>query len=156
MSQREAKLEMDKMKGTEFPPNSVEFEGKNHSLHSIYSEAGLTLEVNSDESTIPDLKGPSAAYKDSELDSLMKAHRSPFAQGDKISAWLVVVNGLFYAEDPQEGQEPGPDPTILGRMFDPQQRLGTAVFYANDMIRTDPKAFLRTTAHEVGHQFNLH
>jgi hypothetical protein len=156
MSQRKATLEMDKMEGTEFPPNSVDFEGKKYNLQSIYSEAGLTLEVDSDESTISNLKGPHAAYKDGELDSLMKAHRNPFAQGDKISAWLVVVNGLFYDENPPEGQEPGPSPAILGRMFDPQQRLGTAVFYANDMIRTDPKAFLRTTAHEVGHQFNLH
>jgi len=72
---------------------------------------------------------------------------------DEMSAYLVVVNGLYFSEDPQNW---GPSTGILGIMFDSEKRLGTAVFYGQQNINTDPKAFLRTSAHELGHQFNLH
>jgi hypothetical protein len=41
-------------------------------------------------------------------------------------------------------------------MWDMYSRRGTAVFYKNQTIHTQPIAYLRTSAHEMGHQFNLH
>ena len=37
-----------------------------------------------------------------------------------------------------------------------EERRGCAVFHGEPFINTDNLAFLRTSAHEVGHQFNLH
>ena len=45
---------------------------------------------------------------------------------------------------------------ILGIMFDTGERRGCAVFHSEALINTETLAFLRTAAHEIGHQFNLH
>ena len=74
----------------------------------------------------------------------MTSHRNPaYAETVlKMSAYLVIVSN--YVTD-----------GVLGIMFDSAKRLGTAVFYGNNMIKTDPKAYLRTTAHEVGSSVQL-
>jgi hypothetical protein len=139
-------LEIDKMEGTEFPPASVvDFNGKTHTLQGIYSEAGINLDIKKDQDDIPDLAGPDDVYTDAELHNLMTSNRNPLFREteNELSAYLVVVTN--YDTD-----------GVLGVMFDTERRLGCAVFYGHDMIRTDPKAFLRTSAHELGHQFNLH
>jgi hypothetical protein len=139
-------LEIDKMEGTEFPPTSVvDSNGKTHTLKGIYSEVGVNLDIKKDQDDIPDLAGPDDVYTDAELQGLMTSNRNPLFRdtGDRLSAYLVVVTN--YDTD-----------GVLGVMFDTERRLGCAVFYGHDMIRTDPKAFMRTSAHELGHQFNLH
>jgi hypothetical protein len=155
MSQRRVSLEMDKVEGTEFPPESVDFENENHNLRDIFSDAGMVLEIRKDEKDIPNLAGgEDAAYTMAELDNLMKSRRNlQNGSGETMSAYLVVVNGLFFREDPQDW---GPSTSTLGIMFDTERRLGTAIFYGQQDINTDARAFLRTSAHELGHQFNLH
>jgi hypothetical protein len=78
----------------------------------------------------------------------MTSHRNPsFVEtGTKMSAYLVIVTN-------------SDDPDTLGIMFDSgtsDARLGCAVFYGQALINAVSTAFLRTSAHELGHQFNLH
>jgi hypothetical protein len=123
-------------------------------LENIFLDADLKILVKTQETDIVDLaSGQDGAYSEGELDNLMQDHRTRSDNGDNMSAYLVIVNGIhFETEDPDRF---GPDPTTLGVMFDRKQRLGTAVFYGADMVRSDEYAFFRTTIHELGHQFNL-
>ena len=41
-------------------------------------------------------------------------------------------------------------------MFDSDERRGCAVFHSHPLINRENLAFLRTTVHELGHEFNLH
>ena len=138
---RLATLEIDRIAGTAFPPTNVNFEGRNHSLRTIFQDAGIDLDIVEDEMNIPDTFG--TQYNSAELLSLMRAHQSVQVSGNRMSAYLVIV---------PEFTSPG----VLGIMFDSANRGGCAVFHNTSFIRNDKRAFLRTTAHELGHQFNLH
>lgn len=138
---RLATLEIDKIAGTEFPPSNVNFEGRNHSLRTIFQDAGIDLDIVEDEADIPDTFG--TQYTEAELLSLMRARQSAQVSGNKWHAYLVIV---------PEFRMSG----VLGIMFDSANRGGCAVFHNTSFIQNDERAFLRTTAHELGHQFNLH
>jgi hypothetical protein len=145
-------LEVDKFQGTEFPPEKINIEAKEFNFETIFLDADLKIEVRPGETDIVDLGGGDGAYSIGELDNLMQNHRSGSDNVDNMSAYLVIVNGIYFDE---EANLPGPDPSVLGIMFDSKLRLGTAVFYGVDMVRSDELAFFRTTIHELGHQFNL-
>lgn len=142
---RKAILEIDKIAGTEFPPE-VQFDGITNSLRSIYQVAGIDLDVRTDNNSIPDLAGPDNVYSNSELHNLMTSNRNPLLKKPKksMSAYMIVVGGVYELDG------------VLGVMFDSSKRTGCAIFYGHDMINSDIRAFLRTAAHELGHQFNLH
>jgi hypothetical protein len=150
---RSALLEIDKFQGAAFPPKTIKIEEQVYSIENIFLDVDLKMVVQTNETDIVDpVGGQDNAYSLEELDNLMRAHKMRTNNGDNMSAYLVVVNGIYYdTEDP----EPGPKPGTLGVMFDRSQRLGTAVFYRADMISSDEYAFFRTTIHELGHQFNL-
>jgi hypothetical protein len=150
---RNALLEIDKFQGTPFPPKTINIEGKEYSMENIFLDADLKIVIRTQETDIVDLVGgQDGAYSEPELDNLMLDHRLRSDNGDNMSAYLIIVNGLY---DPQDPENPGPDRGTLGIMFNRRQRLGTSVFYGADMIRSDEYAFFRTTIHELGHQFNL-
>jgi hypothetical protein len=132
------------MQGTAFPPDEHLFENKVHTLQDIFLQAGILLDIRIDENNVPDLAGVNGTYSDGELDNLMAAHRNPAFQesGNKWSAYLVVIT----ADD--DGDR--------GIMWDTERRRGCAVCHTDPLINTDNLAFLRTAAHELGHQFNLH
>lgn len=138
---RVATLEIDKMTGTEFPPTNVNFDGNTHSLTTIFQDAGIDLDIVEDEMDIPDTFG--TPFTSAELLSLMRAHQSVPASGNRMSAYLVIVPEFT-------------NPNVLGIMFDSTNRTGCAVFHNHSFIQNDERAFLRTAAHELGHQFNLH
>jgi hypothetical protein len=166
MSQdRKAILEIDKMEGTMFPPGErirfenpftnppITFENKTYNLKGIFSNAGIELDINSNEAQIPFFGD--GLFSEADLYSLMSNYsgRSETSSHD-MYAYLVIVNGIVSDRD-QNGNVV-PLPTVLGAMWDIEGRKGTAVFYKNELIRNEPIAFLRTSAHEIGHQFNLH
>jgi hypothetical protein len=140
---RTAFLEIDMMQGTAFPPDEHLFENKVHTLQDIFLQAGILLDIRLDENNIPDLSGPDGEYNDGELDGLRNAHRNPAFQqsGNKWSAYLVVVTRYVGGD--------------MGRMWNDDRR-GCAVFHSHPRIITDNLAFLRSAAHEIGHEFNLH
>ena len=45
--------------------------------------------------------------------------------------------------------------TTLGRMYDPTLRSAFVGFWKNSTVNSDNAKFLRSTAHEVGHAFNV-
>jgi hypothetical protein len=61
---------------------------------------------------------------------------------------LVVDHWLEDAFGPSEG--------TLGIMWDTTNRSQFAMFYRNDVVSQDAGKYLRSTAHEIGHAFNLH
>jgi hypothetical protein len=156
-------LEIDYMKGTKLPPGvkmafglrspvstpPVSFEGKTHTLEDIFMKAGLRLDIQvSDEiATLGD------TYSLRDLIGIMR-NKSTRNTLFGSYAYLLIVNGIYLRQDDDGVMRPDPD--TLGVMFDMGKREGTAVFYQNDWIKTQPVAYLRTTAHELGHQFNLH
>ena len=133
---------------------AVLFEGKTHTLEEIFSKAGINLEVKINDQIL-DLGD---SIKRSELHSLMSRYSgrpqltSPFSP---MYAYLVIVNAWIRERNPNTGLFEI-DKTVLGAMFDSATRKGTAVFYKHDTIQKESIAYLRTTAHEIGHQFNLH
>jgi len=150
------------MTGAKYPPGeesgsassipSVVWDGKTYTLTEIYSKAGLDLEVRISDQNIANLGD---SYTESDLIDLMtqnSARARSSGELDKMYAYLLIVNGLL---DPQDPDDPGPSNNILGVMFS-SKREGTAVFYKQSNINREPISFLRTSAHEVGHQFNLH
>jgi hypothetical protein len=160
--ERKTILEIDKMSGSKFPPGeqsesggsipAVNWDGKNYTLTEIYSKAGVDLEVKINDADISTLGD---SYSERDLIDLMTVNSSRGRStigATSMYAYLLIVNGLF---DPLDLDNPGPSNSILGIMFSPK-REGTAVFYKQSNIHNEPISFLRTSAHEVGHQFNLH
>jgi hypothetical protein len=150
---RNALLEIDKFQGTPFPPRTINVEEKEYSMENIFLDADLKLVIRTDKQDIVDpVGGQDGAFTLEELDNVMLHHRTRSDSGENMSAYLLIVNGIYYSTD---AENPGPDPSTLGVMFNLSQRLGTSVFYGADLIRSDEYAFFRTTIHELGHQFNL-
>jgi len=145
---RSSFVEIDCMAGTAFPPNGLSHAGEIATLEGIYLEAAMMVDVRHDEDSVANLAGADNIFSDAELDALMAAHRNPAfaASGERWSAHLIVVNGIY--------TEPGPGWETYGVMFDTTDRQGCAVFYGRALISGEPKAFLRTSAHELGHEFN--
>ena len=139
---RTAFLEIDMMTGTAFPPDQLLFENRIHTFQDIFLRDGIILDVRVDENNVPDFSDTNGTYSDGELDNLMGAHRNPAFQqsGNKWSAYLVVIT-----------QDDGMN---RGIMWDTQRRRGCAVCHT--VIGTDSLQFFRTSAHEIGHEFNLH
>ena len=48
------------------------------------------------------------------------------------------------------------DQNLLGKMWATTNRRAFANFYRNSVNNSDGARFLRSTAHEIGHAFNLH
>jgi hypothetical protein len=160
-------LEIDRMKGTKFPPGElseapVSIDGKVYNLKTIYSKSGIDLQIKLSSDEISPLD--SGVYPREELHNLMSRYssrneysinnttgRENDAEPKKMLAYLIIVDGITI--DSQTGE---PTESILGMMFDFDKREGTAVFYGSQFIKNDPIAYLRTSAHEIGHQFNLH
>jgi hypothetical protein len=164
-------VEMDRMSGTAFP-TSQNVAGKIVDLQNIYLDGGgIVLLVTPDETDIPPvaelfqgMQLPRRAITAAELDNLAKAHRhvpvAPVsrqcvAEGQQAAStcteyflYAIVVDH-FYAEGNKV------DPSTVGMMWDSTNRSEFAIFYRNSEVR-DPGKYLRTTAHEIGHAFNLH
>ena len=165
-NQRKAILEIDKMEQTKLPPGEISqnetldsnpavvFDGKTYTLKEIFSNAGINLEINSSDDEIPILGDEN--YNNADLNSLMEEYskRSTITNNENMYAYFAIVNGII--ETRGDDGILRPRPNILGAMWDFQKRRGTAVFYKNQTINSQPIAYLRTSAHEIGHQFNLH
>ena len=165
-TQRKAILEIDKMEQTKLPPGEISqnetpdsnpavvFDGKTYTLKEIFSNAGINLEINSSEEEIPILGDEN--YNNADLNSLMEEYskRTTITNNENMYAYFVIVNGIIQTRGDDGILRPRPG--VLGAMWDLQKRRGTAVFYKNEYINSQPIAYLRTSAHEIGHQFNLH
>jgi hypothetical protein len=155
------RLEYDRMTGTAFPQSQT-VSGAAVSLSSIYAHVGYLLDVREDTTSIAAL--PHDYITEAELDTVEAAYRNSPVQFDswdcswwifkrtcrRYYLWGVVVNHYF--EDNFGVQ----DASIMGRMWTFSNRRAFANFYKNSTVRGDPGRYLRSTAHEIGHAFNLH
>jgi hypothetical protein len=140
-------LEIDQMQGTSLPP-SVTIDGIEYNLQKAFRDAGIDFVKSSgDQVNLDTPFDNDGEYSDGELENMMNSfsnRRRGLSAGDtNLYAYLLIVNGFS-----TRGK------ATLGVMFDSNRREGTAVFYS--AVRTNPYFFLRTTIHEIGHQFNLH
>lgn len=151
-------LEFDRMAGTAFPPSQM-VNGQTVTLETIYDQAGVRLTVEEDETNIAELPSVDPCINDAELSSLENGHRHvslfpssacPFVFCNTYHLYGVVVN---HAYELLGACVPG---FIAGVMWDHHTRSAFAIFYEGTSLPTNPAHFLRTTAHEIGHAFNLH
>lgn len=157
-------LEFDRMTGTAFPTQQT-LGGEDWTLEKIYSKAGHLVAVNEDDTNIAPLMAggsPQNCISDAELETLENANRSSqvgpasFACGignnytcTRYHAYGVVVDHIGMCLGPCSSG-------LLGCMYDTTDRGAFAIYYKNSTISSDGQKFLRTTAHELGHAFNLH
>lgn len=152
-------LEFDRMSGTAFPTQQM-INGQAVALKSIYDDAGVKLDVQEDETGIEPLNiAENACISDAELSTLEDGHRHlslfpnsvcPFQFCNTYHLYGLVVD--HHAEF-LDACVPG---FILGKMWQGHTRSAFAIFYAMTTIQTNGPEYLRTTAHEIGHAFNLH
>lgn len=145
-------VEIDRMSGTTFPPELM-MNGQNVTISSVYLEAGRVVNVNEDESNIPELAIPNNdCISDAELDALEAGHRdSPlFPTGTTYHLYAAIVN--HYGEV-LDACSPG---WLTGKLWDAHTRSALAIFYLHPSIQPGSEEYLRTTIHEIGHAMNLH
>ena len=154
-------LEFDRMTSTAFPTGQT-LSGEDWTLQSIYSEAGKLLVVNEDHTNIAALGNE--CITNAELDALETANRDSAYDSSSWACSFWIFSGTckkFYAygivTDHYATYSSGAcKRTVLGRMWDTTDRGAFAIFYKHSTINTDGEKYLRTTAHELGHAFNLH
>ena len=148
-------LEIDKMSGTSFPPNSVTDASTSSSVtfKNVFDDGNLDLDVKEDDTSIT----ATTTSTRQELAQLMASNRnSAYAETSKKWTTYAIVVKKYQ-----------PNQSVLGIMFDSDiadldnlPREGCAIFYdahtaAWSGQRLADELFL-TSAHEVGHCFNLH
>jgi hypothetical protein len=165
-------LEYDRMTGTSYPPAQT-VDGKQVTLASIYASEGYWLRVQEDQTGIAALTGPANPsdpnqydyITEAELDTVEQANRSiPVAPSSYVCfdrgffpMWCVtyhlygiVVNHFYEDNDGVRSQG------TMGIMWASTNRRAFANFYRNTTVNSDGAKFLRSTAHEIGHAYDLH
>ncbi len=152
-------LEFDRMTGTTFPPQHM-VNGQPVTLSTIYNDAGIKLTVEEDETTIQPLNiAEDDCISDAELATLEDGHRHlsnfptaacPFQFCNTYHLYGAVVDHYGEVLDACVPE------FILGKMWQGHTRSAFAIFYRMNTIQTSGPEYLRTTAHEIGHAFNLH
>ncbi len=147
---RKATVEIDKVTGTRFPPEKVTKDDKEHTLRSIYADAGVDLDVQMDQADLP-LPATGENFELPHLHEYMTRYRK--AQRDGWYAHILIVPNIEY----QEGWSIF---RPLGIMYDFRSadvnnmpREGCAMSMAR--IASSDLMYMRTLAHELGHVFNL-
>lgn len=164
-------VEYDRMSGTAFPQSET-VSGSTVNLETIYAEEKIPLSVNEDDTNIAQLTGPVDPtdpnqydyITPAELDTLQTNNRS-LQIGARIyncSFWIfsgtctdyhlygIVVDHLYETNGGVRY------PTVMGVMWDTTNRGAFASFYKHATISGNNAKYLRSTAHEIGHAFNLH
>lgn len=166
------RIEYDRMTGTAFPAQQT-VGGQNVTLTSIYAADGYLVGVTEDQTNIAALTGPPNPndpqqydfITEAELDAVETANRtSPVAVTSSICLRLGIVpwwchtHHLYgivanhFYEDPSGTRRT----TVLGIMWTANNRRAFANFFRNTTVAGDGARYLRSTAHEIGHAFNLH
>jgi hypothetical protein len=147
---RKATVEIDKVTGTAWPPERVNHRGTEHSLESVYEQAGLQLTVIRDQGDLP-LPAAGPNFDLAQLHEYMTRHRKPERAG--WYAHILIVPNIEYAESWSISRP-------LGVMYDFRStdvnnlpREGCAM--SMRAVAHDGRVYLRTLAHELGHVFNL-
>jgi hypothetical protein len=163
-------LEYDRMTGTAYPqPETVASEEVN--LTTIYLQGGILLGVDEDDTTIAPLTGPfDPADPDqydyittAEIETLEAANRSSSIGPDQWECQFLFIDGTcvqyhvygIVVDHYRERDDGTRSTTAMGLMYDSVERSAFVNYYKNSTNSTDNAKYLRSTAHEIGHAYNL-
>jgi hypothetical protein len=144
---------MRKVIGTDWPPDVINHRNSEVSLEAIFGECGISLQIEKVDTDLAGLPG-GRSFEIADLyavleETLMQQHLPdmPWCVTVLIVPEISIALNYRYLRP-------------FGLMFDTkttrsnqQTRRGCAIAY--NRLRTEPKVFLRTLAHELGHIFNL-
>jgi hypothetical protein len=165
-----ARLEYDRMTGTAYPESETVDE-EEVTLSTIYLQGNILLTVMLDDTDIAPLSGPvDPADPDqydyitpAELETVELANRSsPIIQTAWSCDWWIFnvtctryhVYGIV-ANHFEETAAGARRTSTLGLMYTSSNRRAFANFYKNSINNSNNAKYLRSTAHEIGHTFNL-
>jgi hypothetical protein len=147
---RRATVELDKVKGTEWPPEKVSHGGKDFTLKEIYEAAGMKLTLTKDQHDLPvPASGPN--FDLVQLHQYMTQYRKPERQG--WYAHILIVPNIEYAEAFQISRPIGVMYDFRSADLNNMPREGCAM--SMRAVAADKRIYMRTLAHELGHVFNL-
>lgn len=171
-----ARIEYDRMSGTQYPqPEMVS--GEEVNLTTIYWQGERLVTVNEDTTGIAPLTGPANPLDPNqydfitlaEIETIETANRtdpissSSFACGfqnaftcTRYHLYGIVVNHYWEGDCGVACRNTG----LLGLMYAggsgvTNDRSAFVTFWKNSTVNSDNGKYLRSTAHEVGHAFNL-
>jgi hypothetical protein len=154
-----ARLELDKMSGASFPPNSISQPGMDPmSIPNLYATGERGVEVNQDDAAIPAIFPPGHCITNGEIESLVLTYRDHPASPSMGSCFLGFdctihhVYGAIVIYD--YGASTGLCQDEAGYMLDPDNR-GVFLLFA-PVLELNDEELLTVTSHELGHTFNLH
>ena len=165
-------VEYDRMTNTAFPPAQT-VNGQQVTLSTIYASEGYLLGVHEDQTNIAALTGPANPSDPNQYDFITEAELDTVEQANRtvsvapasficfnrgfFPTWCttyyvygIVANHFYEDNDGVRSQ------TTMGIMWASTNRRAFANFYRNGTVNSDGAKFLRSTAHEIGHAFDLH
>ena len=164
------KLEYDRMTGTAFPKSET-LDGEEVTLGTIYLQGNILLVEDQDDTSIAPLTGPFDPTDPDQYDYITKAELETIELANRSTPvgarewecefgifdgtcreyhlYGIVVN--HYREKDDGTRSTG----SMGLMYDPVERSAFVNYYKNSTNSTDNGKYLRSTAHENGHAFNL-
>ena len=165
-----ALLEYDRMTGTAFPqPETVS--GEEVNFTTIYLQGDLLLGVDEDDTNIAKLTGPFDPADPNQYDYITPAEIETIELANRDTTvgpkeWECTFWGMTYtctryhvyglvADHFRERADGTRVTTTMGWMYDPDNRRAFVNFYKHPTNSGNNAKYLRSTAHEIGHAFNL-
>lgn len=165
-----AEVEYDRMQGTTFPqPTTVS--GDQVTLSTIYLQGDLLVTVDEDDTNIAPLTGPANPMDPNqydyitaaEIEALELANRGSGITEDSWPCSFWIFDGTctryhlygIVVDHWREYDDGTRSTTLLGWMYQPGDRSAFVNFYKNTTNNSDNAKYLRSTAHEIGHGFNM-
>lgn len=171
-----ARIEYDRMTGTQYPrPETVS--GEEVNLTTIYWQGERLVSVDENTATIAPLTGPANPLDPDQYDYVTLAEletietanrRDPIGSASFSCGWNNAFTCTRYhlygivVDHFWEGScgVACRDETTLGYMYAgssgaTNDRSAFASFWKNSTVSSDNAKYLRSTAHEIGHAFNL-
>jgi hypothetical protein len=164
------RVEYDRMTGTAFPQNET-VDGEDVTLSTIYIQGDILLSVDFDDTSIAPLTGPLDPTDPNQYDYITPAELETVELANRSSPvgsvewscnfWVlrftctryhvygVVVNHFY------ESATGARSTTTMGLMYTAGNRRSFANYYRHTTVSSDNAKYLRSTAHEIGHTFNL-
>lgn len=164
------RLEYDRMTGTAYPQEET-VDGEPVNLTSIYFQGDVLLAVDEDDQNIAPLTGPVDPLDPdqydyittAELETLEMANRASSVGPEEFDCSFLFFNGTctryhlygIVVNHYREYDNGTRSTTALGLMYNSTQRSAFVNYYKAETLQTNNAKFLRSTAHEIGHAFNL-
>lgn len=165
-----AELEYDRMSGTAFPQSET-VSGSAVTLTSIYLQGELILSVDEDDTGIAALAGPANPMDPDQYDYITAAEIETLELANRgsgitqntwpCSFWLFSGTCTEYhvygivVDHWREYDNGTRSTTLMGWMYESGDRSAFVNFYKHTINNSDNGKYLRSTAHEIGHAFNL-